>query len=354
MNGKNNSFTSNFYSFFWHFAKKYKFYLFTYTFLFLFLSYTLNMLLPPYILKYFINNISDLSLKKGIFLIFLAAFTSANFLIYSIGARFTFKSMDYIAEDIRKFLFERLLKQSINYFDTRQSGEIIRKVNFIVSNIERIYRMTLMLVRNIIISLIYIIIFCSYNLILGAFVFAMLVLYQIIGLKMLKVYTERSDITNNKVNKLTGFINDAFVNISNIKIFANSKKERKNILINVDNIIRAEKNEYRQENLMFLVSFLFSIAMFECPVIVLVYQLVKGQITLGSFIFGAEIIRHMFDVPSSTFEFMQSLGARLKIFDSNLSVIRDEVKIKDKNNANNLVVNNGKIVFKGVKFGYVK
>ena len=58
MSNKNCDFTSNFYSFFWHFAKKYKFYLFTFVFLFIFLSYTLNMLLVPYILKYFINNIS--------------------------------------------------------------------------------------------------------------------------------------------------------------------------------------------------------------------------------------------------------------------------------------------------------
>lgn len=351
---KNIDFTSNFYAFFWHFAKKYKFYLFIHTFLFLFLSYTLNMLLPPYILKYFINNITDLSLKKGIFLIFLAAFTSANFLIYSIGARFTFKSMDYIAEDIRKFLFERMLKQSIDYFDTRQSGEIISKVNFIVSNIDRIYMITLMLIRNIILLIISIAIFCSYNFALGVSIFAILLVYQAVNFKMLKVYTEKSNITNEKVNKLTGFINDAFVNISNIKIFANSKKERKNILINVDNIIRAEKVQYRQENLMFLVGFLFSLVMFISPLIVLVYQLVNGQITLGSFLFGAEIIMHLFDVPSTNTEFMQDLGAKLKIFNSNLSVVRDEVKIRDKNNADNLVVNNGKIVFKGVKFSYGK
>ena len=144
MSNKNCDFTSNFYSFFWHFAKKYKFYLFTFVFLFIFLSYTLNMLLVPYILKYFINNISKLSLKNGIFLVFLCVFSSANFLIYSIGARFNFKSMTYIMEDVRKFLFERLLKQTISYFNYKQSGEIINKVEWIVSNIRDIIQITLL------------------------------------------------------------------------------------------------------------------------------------------------------------------------------------------------------------------
>lgn len=351
---KKDNFTSNFYSFFWHFAKKYKLYLFTYSFLFVFLSYTLNMFLLPYILKYFIDNISTLSLNKGIFIIFLCAFSSANFLIYSIGMRFNFKSMDYISEDIRIFLFERLSKQSIEYFNYRQSGEVCNKINWITSRTGSIFSTTLFLARNILILTIYIIVFCNYNIALGLFILTAFIIYQFIGLKMLKLYVERSNITNSKLNKLTGFINDVFLNISNVKIFASIKREKKNLSDNIDDIIDAEKKEYSQQNFMYFVSFCFSVIFLGSVLLVLGHQLISGKINLGSFVFGIEIVRDMIDQPSTTFSFMQELGSKLKIFNSNLSIIRDEVKITNKKNAEDLVVNSGKIVFKGVKFGYGK
>jgi len=352
MNSQDGDFTSNFYSFFWHFAKKYKFHLFVFTFLFVFLSYTLNMFLTSYILKYFINNISTLSLKNGIFLLFLCSLCGANFLIYAIGDHFKFKSIAYVSEDMRNFLFKSLLKQSISYFDSKRSGEIINKINFIVSNVESIFRTTLFFIRNILVSVISIIIFCNYNLILGFLVLFFLVIYQIIGLKMLKIYTNRTAITNDKANRLTGFINDAFLNIINIKIFASNRREKRNISFKVNEIIKAEQYEYQQENLMLFVSFCFSVLIFGSVLFVLIHQLINGQINLGSFIFGAEITRHMFDIPSTTFEFMQNLGSKLKIFNDNLLIIKDKIKIKDKDNAKVLDVSFGKIVFRGVNFSY--
>ena len=349
---KNINFASNFYSFLWHFAKKHKFYLFLYTFFFVIVSYSLDMLLVPYFLKYFIDNISNLSLKNGIFLLFLCAFSRANFLVYAINQKFIFESIRRTSEDIRRFLFTRLLKQSIDYFDTSWSGEIIRKINAIVSSILMNYTMTIMLARNIFMSLICIIIFCNYTMNLGLLIIFYFIIYHFIGFKMAKIYADRCLITNNKIVKFQGFVNDIIVNISNVKAFTSRRREKKNLISNINSVIKAEKFQFEQKYLTNFLSFCFAILIFGSVLFVLVSQLIKGQINLGSFIFGVEIARDMVELPVTTFDFMQSLGARLKYFNDNLSIIRDEIRIKDKENAHNLVIKDGRIVFKGVSFGY--
>ena len=340
--------------FIWHFLKKYKIYFILYVTISFILGDLGLFFIQPYLLKILFDKIDSntINIFNGLFIILLISFSDTLYINDIITNILKFKSLTRTIGDIRNTLFNYSMNQSVNFFNNNYSGELVNKINSITETIETSLEAIIMIAKNIFLLTCFICVLFFFDKTLGFASIIWFVLYCLVSYCYLfKKKAVQSKLIQENQNKITAFVNDDFMNIKNIKIFASEKKER-NILLNL--LRNKFKNIYNEVKYTQISDFLFFILNFSLVSLILfvaIYQLKNSIISMGSFIFLFGLVKS-FIIFAREICWLNDSFRDIIVMKNSLELITDDIELKDKKDAINLNISNGKIVFKNIIFKY--
>lgn len=351
---KENKLPNKFLPFLWIFLKKYKLAFYSMLFVEILLGDSAWFFISPYILKTFVNALTDgtLSISYGTILIFAYAFADLMPLGNIIFGYLQFNSLIRAIEDIRGAIFQYSLKQSNNFFNTNYSGNLTSKIASITNSLISTNSSFIFGLRTIVLFIILAIVISSVKLVFGLLIIIWLILYCSSNFYFIKKINKQSMIIQNINNNINGLITDSFANISNIKMFASTAKERKNLSATIRNKLNAVIKLAKYEKASNLSIFLTNFMIISIILIISLSMAVNKQINAGEFFFILELTKRLGMMSGYVSEALNQSVKNISTMQENLDIITNDVEIKDKMDVQELNIGSGKIVFKNVKFKY--
>lgn len=332
--------------FIWHFLKKYKFSFFVYLFCVMIMSDVPVVLLRPYLLKLFFGRIGDgtITLTSGFLLLFGIVFSDPMYLINAFKRTFEFKSIKRTIEDMRCTMFKYLTGQTVNFFNTNYSGEIVNKIDLITESTTSVIECFMTITKNIILLLIFNGILFYFGFLFGIVGIVWSVLYSIVSFYYLVVKkTKQSVLVQDSNNKIAALVNDDFMNVKNIKIFSNQKFERRKLKNLLKEKFKRDTARCRYTQIADFYFFVLNFSLVSLALLISLLQLKNGLINVGDFIFLIYAIQMQVGFSREICWLGESLRDIVAMDDS-LGLITNDIVIKDKKDAKQLNVGDGKIV----------
>jgi ATP-binding cassette subfamily B protein len=346
-------------AFLWHYAKRYKFYLFGLVMVALY--WAVNISLKPYAMKLIIDGATKWDKTESLFSLLM--YPALLYIIVSLLLGCAFRFFDWFLlktfPDMRRAMIEETFdyveKNSYNYFQDNFAGSIGNKINDIAKSGVKV-----------IITLLDYFLPCILGIIIGATtmffvhpVFAcVLVVWTIIFsiasiLLSIKAQTY-SEIYSNARSTAVGKVVDSIGNILNVKLFSRESFEKNYLSHYLEDTASKERNGnwyllkvkafYAITVTILLASMLF----------LLIYEYSKNSITVGDFALiltlNMFLIDEVFRVAMELVSFSDEVGNCKQA----LSIISSKHEITDIPGAKPLQISSGKIVFDKVHFKYKK
>lgn len=349
-----NKLPNKFLPFLWIFLKKYKITFSSMLFVGILLGDSGWFFVSPYILKTFVNGLTNgtLSIHYGLILIFAYSFIDLMPIFDIIFAYLQFNSLIKAIEDIRTNIFKYSLKQSTNFFNTNYSGNLTSKIASITNTLISTNESFIFGSRTIVIFIVLVIILSSVKIIFGFLLIFWLILYCLLNFYFIKKINKQSMIVQNISNNINGLITDNFLNAGNIKLFASITKERNKLSTILREKINAKIKLTNYEKILNLFIFLINFTTISTILIISLLMTINKQINVGEFFFILEITRKIGMMSGYVLEALNQSAKSISMMQESLDIITDDIEIKDKIDAEKLNVNTGKIVFKNIKFKY--
>lgn len=281
-----------------------------------------------------------------------------NFIVLD---NFTWRSISYInykfqPEIKNKIISETykfILNSSQNFFQDNLSGRIASHITTLSENIIRIlYPIFPHFLRNF--SLLVISLFIVYQVNINFFITmsTWAIIFFSFSFIMSKKLVTLSDSVADSESTVSGALVDSITNSSNVRLFAKNNYE----IFYLDQLLNIRKNNFKKEEffifIMNIVQGALIAFMLGFMIYFLVYLFKQNMVTIGDFalILGItmEIAYITWFTMSQVNEFHLAIG-KCKQSLANLIIPHE---IKDKENAKELVVNEGEIHFSNVKFQY--
>ena len=340
--------------FLWYFIKKYKIAFSLYVIFAIFIIDLAALFLQPYLLKVLFDRINDgvITMGGGLWLI-LAIVCSDTYLPFCVITDILkFRSITKTIEDIRDKMFSYSIKQSANFFNTNYSGELVSKINAITNSLTDVMDTVFDTTKNFFLLFILVIVLFFFNKILGLSMLAWFCLYTWITYHyLIKKAATQSKLVQEDQNKITAFVTDNFINIQNIKAFSSEKREKQNLIKLLTKKFRKIYLEIKYQQISDGLYFVLNFSMAAFIILVAIFQLKAGIIEIGSFVFLVDVTRKFLMFARGICWGFKSLKD-IAIMQDSLELITNDIEIKDKKDAAELKVDNGKIVFSSVNFGY--
>ncbi len=322
-----------------------------------FMFFFIPILITPYIFALFGNAYQEniLTVRYAVVLSILYAFT------YSIAglfrALFVEKYLWYggvlkVENTLRKKLFNYVLGHSIRYYDNKMSGVIAEKINKITANFAETFNLFGNIINSFISMIISLIIYSKINYYLTIVFCIWTLLFCIVYYFSSKISFKKRKITSNETAIINGIINDDITNVNNIKSFSTQKNEERKIKKQGNIILRKLSVELKAEAISRLLIGLLNIILMLFISCFSYYLAFNGKIMIGTFIFICQNIILLKSNMETTYEDTKlfiEFSAEMK---DGFETLLEKYEIEDNPNSKKLIVNNGKIVFKGVNFKY--
>ena len=293
---------------------------------------------------------SDLIIPIGLFIFTQAAVD----IIWKVSAFAELKSEPYVRKAILTKAFFYVQKHSYSYFQNNHIGTITSKIKGILTSFDDISSTIHQNLLNPFSSFIITTFALSIvNVWLGAFVFIWSILFVIIMYKLTSKLSKYSNIVSESKHRLFGIIADNISNIITTKIFNIRDKEFDKLKSEFDNdTIPKEVALYKYDIKVQIIAGIFYWILLTSILIFMIHLKNNRLITLGDFAFVFGIIfaasDQLWDAILNFRELHTSIGDLKQSF----SIIEEKHELIDKHDANNLIIHNGEIEFKNVKFGY--
>ena len=342
---------------FWQHAKNYKKYVVGICFFLLLHSVAESA--GPFLYKQLINTLTsyNFTLYRQC-LIILAIILTARFI-----RSFSFRIKDYlqtffearIMGDLNDQCFDYLHHNSYSFFSGNFVGSLVNKVKKMERGFETICDRVIDDYIRTFLAIVFAVIMLSLShLLLGMALLVWCVIY-IGAIYFFSLYKLKFDMRKAELDtKITAQLADTFTNNTNIKLFANFSKERRDF-----RSITQEHFEVRRHswNLMTYLETFQSTLMFILEGLMM-YLSIRfwraGQLTVGDFTLIQLYIISIFDR-------LWGMGKQVRMFyealaDANemTEILLTPHEIRDAANAKTLKVTNGKIEFQNVGFSYHK
>jgi len=340
--------------FLWTFLKKYKLAFYSMLFVGILLGDTGYFFVSPYILKAFVNGLTDgtLSILHGLILIFLYAFADLMPVFDILVNYLQFNSIVRAIEDIRQSIFKYSLKQSTNFFNTNYSGNLTSKISSITNTLLSSNQQFIFGVRPLFFFIFLVIILSSVRVIFGFLAIIWLVLYCLLNFNFIKKINKKSITIQNIRNNISGLITDDFVNASNIKAFSSVTQERKKLSSILRELFNAKIKLAKLERISNLSIFLVNFVIISTIIGISLLMTVNKEMNIGEFFFMLEMVKKLGMMSGYILDALNDSTKNISTMQENLNLITDDIEIKDKPNAQRLSVDNGKIIFKNIRFKY--
>lgn len=190
---------------------------------------TVNSIGTPIVISFLISGIEGKSSADLQIIVFKSVFMFIGFMFLleimhktAIYIKVN-KVQPYVRSELKGFLFNNIVNKKIDFFSTKDSGEVVTKVHGVVEEYTDLFQHTIsFFIPNIVSGLLFIVsfLFVDYRLALCLIVGTAV---QIYNLNILGKYSKRQSM---KTFKLTSILNDSFVDvIRNIKNIKSSNKE---------------------------------------------------------------------------------------------------------------------------------
>ena len=350
----NNILSSNLWLFIWHFLKPYK----RVVVIYICLSMLAGCWGPfnSMLIKYIVNNLSHTDNIAAIS--WPAAMLVLNFIIFD---NFTWRSIGYlnykyqpvIQNQIISKTFSFILGSSQAYFHDNLSGRLSSHITTLAENIARIlHTVAQNFIRGFSLVLIALISMYYVNSIFFFVLTIWFIAFSSYSIFMSKRLVHLSDIYTESESVISGQLVDSITNISNVRIFARKFYE----ILRLEDFLITAKKTFRKKEL-FLVTLhsvqggLISI-MLGFMVYFLIHLYKTHLVSIGDFVLilglSMEVAHITWYTMSQVDEFHQAIG-KCKQSLASLIIPQD---IEDKEDAQDLVISQGKITFEKVKFHY--
>lgn len=311
------------------------------------------MLLSSYVLKIITDKANNNSFNNLIFYGLLYCFI----LTYSYLSRFFRKSVEYKVrkkldkEYVLKF-FKNTLNHEISFFSNNLTGQLTSKIFNIQGKLENIFADGANLVSNTIITFtgFFVFYFVDYKItILGIVWF---IFYLPVMIILFKRNFAVSDKNSENITKSTGIVNDCFINIMNIKMFSNEKREYKQIKRQSLKILRSQSQILKSQNFLNLFNYFMGGILAFCIFSIVFISYLNGKIPVGSLLFVSTFALTIIFWINHGIRIAFNIISSIATINNSINTLTQEIKIKDKKDAKPLEITGGKISFKNIKFSY--
>ena len=322
------------------------------------LIWAIDVSLRPYILKMILDKISSTLNSNSIEVL---SILSAFYMGLSFAIMILFRVYGYIWLKLKpelkiltsETLVERMLNHSQSLFQENFTGGIANKIRDIADAIPELIKLGIdKFFANFLALLIAI-----------ATVFTISYKFSIILLSWMIIFITGSVLIAKRAHSLSkqstsarsttmGFIFDLLSNITNVKLFSSQTQEMR--------ILRFFNNKYKdscqKRDWCFLKmhgfqGFSFIIYQLIC-FILLIYGFKKNTITSGDFVLLLTINMSIVDILWPIAEDIALFSELYSQINQNLNIILSPIEITDKDDAQNLVVSGGEVIFDNVCFQY--
>lgn len=320
---------------------------------------TFDGILKPYIYKNIIDQFTSGQSPDAVLpqLITLCVFLALTILVHNIGYRLGDYANSYfqskVMRDLYDHAFKRLLNHSYHFFSNNFSGSIVAKTKRFSKSFETFFDVVSYQIWFAIITLtgIFIVLFSISPAL--AFLFGgWTILYVIATLLFIRKKMQFDVLEAAADSKVTGTLADAILNVINIKVFSNSKKE----LTLFQSVTADEENKRRRA--WYFGNFQNAVqaglmAVLQLSVVGLsIYFWYHGTISVGTIVLAQMYIFGLFDIlwglGRSLTKAVKSLTDMKEVVD-----IFDEIPdVLDPSDPQPLRVTNGEVVFDAVSFSY--
>lgn len=340
----------------WSIIKKYKISLFFIVLVNPTLRFYFNIIFNRELYQIFIDEIiaKTFSLHKDFWLIvcFILS-SSAGTILKLLTIKLYFNLEVKLRQEIKDHLFQISLKHSLDFFTNNMAGNLISKINNIINSMATVLRSSaeVFATSSIAILLSYKFFHVNRNLaiIFVVWLFTYCSCVFCISRKIRKNYKEVSHLETASVAR----INDCFVNINNVKIFAQENFERSRTKIDEINILRKQNKGFHYLALLhFTNATMISIICFAIFV-VSAKMLLNGEITLGKFTFiTSTIINMVYGIRNSIENLVDTLEHIGKLQDG-FSIFNQPIEVNNVESAKRVTfLDNPRITFEHVDFNY--
>ena len=245
------------------------------------------------------------------------------------------------------------MQHSNNFFQNNFAGSLANKVRDVTGLTDKILATIIYAFLGTILSLI--IAFFTLLLVHKFFAFGLLAwaaLFIFMAVKGAKKVSPMSIATADQQTKIMGNLVDVLGNISNVRLFSRRGFESNRIEALQDDYAKFSK---RRD--LFLIKFYtlqgltFSVYFAGC-IILLIWLYAQNRVTLGDFMLiftvNTYIIHGMWQAMNEMRTFLENVGT----VNQALSIINQPLQIKDCDNAKDLKITRGEIIFENVGFSY--
>lgn len=313
-----------------------------------------NTFYTQYFNRSLINGAStgNMGLKLGIFYILMyAIFQNTNKLTSPIVNKLQFDSLSRIKNNLRNNLYGYTIQHSMNYFNNNFSGVLNNKIKSIVKNSGSLIELSIKFLSLALVIVLTPIIYAQINIYMGLAFIIISIFYLFLLIKMRKKHKEKVKVMTEAKNRYFGLINDDFTNITNIKGFANERNEIRNVKRINNQILRAAYEFLKMMVLANTIGLIFRFGFMFCITGIGGYMLALHKINIGDFMFITIIAAIMKWVLDELAKIIVDFVLMAGQIENDIKTIIRPPEITNKSQKQ-LSINNGKIVFKNVYFGY--
>jgi ATP-binding cassette subfamily B protein len=326
--------------------------------LFVVLYNAIDLSLWPYVSKILIDQLATTPREQIVSQVWP---TALLLIILSFLPGFVWRICDYSWMNLTQLMRKKIVSESMeyamqhsnNFFQNNFAGSLANKVRDITGLTDKILATIIYAFLGTILSLI--IAFFTLLLVHKFFAFGLLAwaaLFIFMAIKGAKKVSPMSIAAADQQTKIMGNLVDVLGNISNIRLFSRRSFESNRIKALQDDYAKFSK---RRD--LFLIKFYtlqgltFSVYFAGC-IILLIWLYAQNRVTLGDFMLiftvNTYIIHGMWQAMNEMRPFLENVGT----INQALSIINQPLQIKDCNNAKDLKITRGEIVFENVGFSY--
>lgn len=347
----------NFFDFLWKETKKYRLRIILFE-VFVFMCWGIvPVFIQPAIFASFLNAIVDktLTINYSIFLAFLYSlfFISTEIFRASFVERYLWYGGILRAKvKLMKVMFNYSIDHSVSYFSNKMSGVIMEKIRKVEDNFEKICDDGGELITYILVPIISIIVYIKINLYISLILLGYMAVFLPIYYVYLNVISQkRKELTIEEANS-NGLINDTITNIQNVKAFSNKRYEEKKLKKQDIKILMKLNNLFVKESTFNIIFSIINITFIFAIFATAFYFTFKKEMSIGTFVFINQNIAFLRMSIYKIIDYSKTTTEAIADSVESYNTIFEKHEIKDKENAGELKIDGGRIVFRNITFRY--
>lgn len=342
----------------WFFVKKYKISLLLYVFVYYLLRDTVYVIGKNYVYQIIINKLTTKSFqmdKDFIIIIMYVLTTSIGMLMSAIAVKSDYNIHVLLKEDIKKYYYQNVLRNSISFFNNNMVGTLNSKIKSISQGMIEISSTFVDALSTGLTAVILSFIFLQINYLLSLILIFWLIYYTSSTIYFMNKLGKKTSEVSEVENRCYGEISDSFVNSLNVKSFSRENYEKYLLKKGIISIIKKKSEYYKTWFFVKILDFIGITLVVFASTYITINMVIKGEIDVGKSIFiigsSSTVLFWLRSLAKSFLRISELLGE----IGNSLLIIDNKPEIIDEKTARNIILKEPpKIEFEDVYFRYNK